>query len=388
MTKVLFISNDPGLFKEGSAVRTRMQRYANEIGELHVLARARHASTETLGALTIHGVRASRLWSPLALAKAAHTLIETKGIDVVSAQDPFEHGWAALRAVRGTSAALHIQIHTDFCSHWFTRSGNFRAPKVRMPVLNRLRRRIADNVLPEAAGIRVVSKRVKESLMARYGTRITVPSVIPIEVDPQVPEEVRLPAHPFSFALIAVGRLEPEKRIEDILAAIARIRDRYPSVGLFIVGEGRERAALEARVRALSLRDKVIFLGNRPDARGLMSNAQAFIQASAYEGYGLTLIEAALARVPIITTDVGIVGEVFAGYEEVLAAPPGDPAALATHIMGLVEDVHYRRQLILSAEAAAAKHLAEYPDQPRRIAEDLARLVAAHLPDPSKNATT
>lgn len=373
MTKVLFISNDPGLFEEGSAVRTRMQAYAGLIGELHILARSRQDSLESIGPLTLHGRRISKLRSPIELAKRAHALILAHGIDVVSAQDPFEHGWAAMQAVRGTQAKLHVQVHTDFRSPWFVRSGNLRSPKVRMPLLNHVRRAIADRVLPEADGIRTVSKRVKESLMARYGARITEPSVIPIEVSAQVPDAVALPPHAFTFALIAVSRLEPEKRIEDLISALARIRMRYPSVGLFIVGEGSERAKLERMARMLGMNGCVVFLGARADARGLMRSAQAFIQASAYEGYGLTLIEAALSRVPIITTDVGIVGEVFSGYEEVLAAPPADPAALATHIMGLVEDLHYRTQLVMSAELAAKKHLESYGDLPQLIQEDLVR---------------
>src|SRR3989344_3548115 len=127
---------------------------------------------------------------------------------------------------------------------------------------------------------------------------------------------MRLPEHQFTFTLIAVGRLEPEKRIEDILAALKLVAKQYPMVGLFIVGEGSERGRLERMARHLGLGDKVIFLGERPDVRALIASAQAFIQASAYEGYSRTLIEAALAKVPIITTDVGIVGEVFKGYED------------------------------------------------------------------------
>jgi len=125
----------------------------------------------------------------------------------------------------------------------------------------------------------------------------------------------------------------------------------------------------------LKLTDKVIFLDDRPDARGLMRSAQAFIQASAYEGYGRTLIEAALARVPIITTDVGIVGEVFKGYEDVLAVPVADPTALSLSIVGFIEDNRVRQEFPIRAEAAARAHLAAVGDIPSRIAEDLTRLV-------------
>ena len=221
MTKVLFVSNDPTLFDATSAARARMRTYAALIGELHIVSAAnKEAHKEQDGTLYLHPVRSLKFLRVRALASRAYAIILEHGIEVVSAQDPFEHGLAALRAVAGTSAKLHIQVHTDFLSPWFVRAGNWRSPSVRMPFLNRYRRNIADRVLPAAAGIRAVSERVKASLVARYGSRIPLPSVIPVAVSGAVPEPVRLPEHSFTFTLITVGRLEPEKRIEDILAAL------------------------------------------------------------------------------------------------------------------------------------------------------------------------
>ena len=373
--KALFVSNDPTIFAAASPARARMRAYAEAIGELHIVSSAPSAARdEQEGNLFLHTVHVSKLFRLHTLARRAHALVLEYGIEIISAQDPFEHGLAALRAARGTEAKLHIQVHTDFLSPWFVKSGNWRSPRVRMPLLNRSRRKIADRVLPHAAGIRAVSERVKASLLARYASRIPEPSVLPVAVDAAVPEPIPLPPHPFRFALIAVGRLEPEKRIEDILAALKLVVAHYPMAGLFIVGEGSERGRLERMTYSLGLRDNVIFLGNRPDARGLMRSAQAFIQASAYEGYGRTLIEAALAKIPIVTTDVGIVGEVFKGYEDVLAAPVADPTALSLNIVGIIEDTSVRAELPIHAETAARAHLASIGDLPSRIAADLARL--------------
>lgn len=370
--KTLFVSNDPTIFDETSSTRARMRSYAALMEELHIVSIAdRDVLEQKEGNLYLHPVQSWKLFRVRMLTLRAQEIIREYGIAVVSAQDPFEHGLAALRAIEGTNVKLHIQIHTDFLSPWFVKSGNWRSPRVRMPLLNTYRLRIADQVLVHASGIRVVSERVKESLIAKYGSHIPVPSVIPVSVDALAPGPKLLPPHPFTFSLIAVGRLEPEKRIEDILTALSLVNARYPMVGLFIVGEGRERARLERMVRTLKLDEKVVFLGNRFDARSLMASANAFIQSSAYEGYGRTLIEAALAKVPIITTDVGIVGEVFKGYEDVLAVPVADPTALSLSIVGLVEDNAVRVELPLHAEAIALAHLASVGDLPSRIVLDL-----------------
>ena len=375
---ILFVSNDPAIFDPKSASRARMRAYAAEMpeGELHIISRApRGAREEKDGTLFLHPVHVPRSLILFLLPRRVHELILKHAIDIVSAQDPFEYGCIALRAREGTSAKLYVQIHTDFLSPWFIRAGNIRSPQVRMPFLNSVRRRFADKVLPQADGIRVVSKRIKDSLIARYGTTIKEPSVIPIMVSRELPPAVPLPSHNFAFVFMFVGRLEPEKRVEDIIDALARIHIQYPQAGLVIVGSGREQRRLVRYARKFRLQNHVLFLGARPDARGLMQSAHTLVQASAYEGYGLTLIEAALARVPIITTDVGIVGEVFQGYRDVLAVPVADPAALSVAMVGIMEDRQTRGMLVRSAELVANQHLDALREQPRLMFEDMKRLV-------------
>ncbi|MDB5264439.1 MAG: hypothetical protein JWN64_10 [Parcubacteria group bacterium] len=371
--KALFVSNDPTVFDPASPTRLRMKEYAQAIGELYIISPA-HTKVEIHeGNLHLFGIKAMKLFAPGAVARKARQLVQTMGIDVVSAQDPFEYGMAALKAVRGTAVKLHIQVHTDFLSPWFVHAGGFRSRKVPMPYLNRIRRHMAKRVLMKANGIRAVSKRVADSLVSKYGNRIPVPSVIPISVPATLPIAVPLPPLPFTFVFITVGRLEAEKRIEDIIDALARIAPLYPSIGLVVVGDGRERHKLEHLAQALHIKDRVVFLGWRNDSLGIIRSAHAYIQASAYEGYGRTLIEAALARIPIITTDVGIVGEVFNGYEDVLSAPPADPAALSVQMRGILEDSAARISMVMNAERKARAHLAENTNQAVRIAADLAQ---------------
>lgn len=364
--KVLFISNDPSIFDPASASRARMREYAAAFGELHIVSAAPPRSKSSQeGALFLHPTVTPRLLRVFVLALRARSVIRTHAIEIISAQDPFEQGLAALYATRGTAARLHVQVHTDFLSPWFRRAS----------LLDRLRCHIADHVLPGCHGVRAVSERVRSSLLARYTDRISVPSVIPIAVDAASPPRAPLPQHAFKFALIAVGRLEGEKRVIDILEALKLVRVRYPTAGLFIVGDGREHRRLVRAARARGLSDHVIFLGARSDARALLGSAQAFIQASAYEGYGRTLIEAALAKVPIITTDVGIVGDILKAEEDVLAVPVAAPAALATAIIRLIEDNALRSRLALNAETAARAHLAAQGSLPERLRDDLARLL-------------
>lgn len=373
--KALFISNDPTVFDAASTTRARMREYAKAIGTLHVLSRGPGGlQEEEDGALTLHRAGGGKLFGLLFLLFAARRIIREKGIEVVSAQDPFEHGYIAAEAVKGTKARLHLQVHTDFLSPWFTREGVFRSLRIRAPRFNRLRVSIADRTLPRAHAVRAVSERVKRSIIERYGERVVEPSVVPIAVPSVLPPPEPLPPHPFGFAFMTSGRLEPEKRIEDILMALGKLGLHYQNVGLIIVGEGSERPRLQTLARKLGLAERVLFMGEQgAKAPALMRSAQGYIQASAYEGYSRTLIEAALARLPIITTDVGIVGEVFRGYEHVLATPPGDSQNLAAHMTAVIGDQALRRSLVLAAENAAKAHLAGNEQNAQRVADDLAR---------------
>lgn len=377
---VLFISNDPQIFDATSAPYQRMQQYRAAIGTLHILMRSSKGVIETEDqGLFVHGLPVGKLDAGKMVQKAKE-IIASEHIQVVSAQDPFEHGWIAMKAVEGTSAKLHIQIHTDFLSPWFVRGGILRSPLVSPPVKNRVRQTLASVVLPKAHGIRVVSERIKESIVKKYGTKIVEPVVIPIAVSSTIPDKVPLPPLQFPFVLMTAGRLEPEKRIEDIIEALARIHEKYPAVGLVIVGEGSERPVLEKMVKEKKLTDRVQFLGWRTDVWGLMRSANCYIQASAYEGYGVTLIQAALARVPIVSTDVGVIGEVLRGYDDALVTPPGDPTNLGYHIIAVLEDVQSKEVMVRNAETKALAHVKQYENLPARIAGDLLRLAGGSTP--------
>lgn len=369
--KVLLITNDPTILVPGSSGHARARDNAIAIGELHVLLTASVPENRDEGSLRIHAIKQG-LFSPYtSLIKAARKIVREHNIEVIWSQDPFELGLMASRVAQEFSLPFYVNVYTDFLSPWYsTMTGMLRSTHVRVPHGNVKRVQLAGRILPKAAGIRVMSVRVKQSLVQKYGTSIKEPEVIPVSIHMSPPEPSPFP-FTFPFSLVAAGRLDAGRRVVDIIDALALIKDQYPGAGLFVIGDGPERKHLERHAAHKKLSERVIFLGDRLDTWGLMRSASVFVQASAHEGYGRRLLQAALARIPIITTDVGIVGEVFKGYDDVLAMPPGDPSALSVHIAGLMEDGQARQLLALNAEAAAKHFLQSAGDIPARIAEFL-----------------
>lgn len=102
-----------------------------------------------------------------------------------------------------------------------------------------------------------------------------------------------------------VGRLVPAKGMDLLLEAMAKV----PGFYLWMVGEGLQRAELEAILDKHSLRGRVWMAGHRDDAVGLMGCADLFVVASRNEGGPYTLAEALHMKVPCISTRVGFAAE-------------------------------------------------------------------------------
>ncbi len=141
--------------------------------------------------------------------------------------------------------------------------------------------------------------------------------------------------------LVTVGHLVARKRHADVLEALALLAPRHSGLRYEIVGDGPERAALEALATTRNIRDRVDFAGQLPPAaaRARAAAADLFVLPSVDEAFGVAYVEAMAAGVPA----VGCAGE--DGPAEIAAAgpglvqvPPRDPRALADAIDRLMTD--------------------------------------------------
>lgn len=95
-----------------------------------------------------------------------------------------------------------------------------------------------------------------------------------------------------------VGQFRPQKNHLLLLEAFAAYLERHGPAQLLLVGDGPERAAIEERVAALGLKDRVRLLGSRPDVARLLWIMDAFVFPSHFEGLSLALVEAQAAGLP------------------------------------------------------------------------------------------
>ncbi|WP_254784603.1 glycosyltransferase [Sphingomonas sp. OK281] len=109
-----------------------------------------------------------------------------------------------------------------------------------------------------------------------------------------------LPDLPARF-ILGVGRLEPQKRWDRLIAALPLLADL--TIPLVILGEGRERGAIEAQIHALGLGGRVLLLGHSTDPLPVMARATVLALTSEYEGVPGVLREALSVGTPVISTD-------------------------------------------------------------------------------------
>ena len=135
----------------------------------------------------------------------------------------------------------------------------------------------------------------------------------------------------------AVSRLAWKKGIRHLIDATPRLLEAVPDARVVIAGDGPLRSELEAQARSLGVRDRVLFLGSRPDTIELMAAFDVFVLPSVVEGMSNALLEAMAVGRPVVATDVGGNPEVVVDGETGLIVPPGDPHQLAASIQKLLE---------------------------------------------------
>lgn len=127
--------------------------------------------------------------------------------------------------------------------------------------------------------------------------------------------------------LLAVSRLERQKGIDVAIRALAELRREVPDAELVVLGEGSERARLEALASELGV--PVHLLGRVPDVAAWLQRAEALVHPVRWEGFGLAVLEAMLAGLPVVATRVSSLPELVVDGETGVLVQPDNAAALA-----------------------------------------------------------
>ena len=112
----------------------------------------------------------------------------------------------------------------------------------------------------------------------------------------------KLGLKPDAPILLSVGRIDPEKRLDFLIDAFARLADRIPEAQLVFAGDGSARKKLEEHAAATKVNDRIHFLGmvNRAELPDLLHDATIFLSASTTEVHPISVIEAIASGLPLV----------------------------------------------------------------------------------------
>lgn len=157
------------------------------------------------------------------------------------------------------------------------------------------------------------------------------------------------------IVFLTVNFLHPRKRIDMFLRAFAALKTRVPEAVALVVGSGPEQDALHALARELNVMDAVRFTGFVPDAElpALYGASDVYVHTCKNESFGLSVLEASAAGLPVVAVNEGGPREILAqGVTGLLVEPTAD--AVANGMLALAQDSRQRAQMGAAGSARTA----------------------------------
>lgn len=139
-----------------------------------------------------------------------------------------------------------------------------------------------------------------------------------------------------NFIILTIAELHPRKGLTYLIEAFKQIESKEPKTKLVIIGEGPQRPTLEKLIKKLELSGKVILAGQQEEIPQILKSANLFVLPSVKEAFGLVLLEAMAAQLPIIASEVGGIPEIVQNHKSGELVPPQDYNALAQKVIDVM----------------------------------------------------
>jgi phosphatidylinositol alpha-mannosyltransferase len=272
-------------------------------------------------------------------SRVIHKALEIFTPDVIHVHDPLTPSTAMLGVIHKTAPVV-ATFHSYFArDHFEGRVYTAIAPLLR-PVWARVDRRLA------------VSTAARHSVCSRMGDAAM--EIVPNGADVDIFASARPAELPPGRRLLFVGRLEPRKGFPVAVRAFARLARTHADLQLVVVGDGEERGAVDDLPR--DLRSRVHMMG-RVSYEALPTFHQAadiFVSpATGSESFGIVLVEAMAAGLPLVASDIAGYREVARHEREGLLVRPSDPEALAAGVNRLLDNPGLAASLGANGETRA-----------------------------------
>ncbi|MBI2624116.1 glycosyltransferase [Candidatus Parcubacteria bacterium] len=356
--RVLMISLDRGFLGVPGAgdVLTRHVKYGERVGKLDIIVFSPRGFLPASPSAKVDIWPTNsrfRLSRPVDAWRIGRAICERHRPNLVVAQDPLFTGLVGLRVKRRFGIPLIVDLHGDFWGnavYWRESLVYFFC----RPIMSYVVRR-ADGLRPISAGIAGALRR--SGIPAERITVIPTPVVLDRFAEPEQTAVEKVRARWAGRPIVLfVGRLVKIKNVPMLLDAFAAVRSTHRAA-LVMVGDGPERAALERRAARLGIAADVSFLGSisQEELPALYGAAAVTVLVSYAESLGKVLIEAGMARCPVIATATIGAQDIVSDGKSGWLVPVGDTSALTERLAWALEHPDEAHRLGENAAAILRK---------------------------------
>ncbi len=349
--KILSIGLDNTALKLNSSLANRLIAYGELVDKYDVVVPSeKDQEVKISKKVTAYGISGiNKIIKLIRIYFKGLKLVKLEKYNIITIQDPFELaliGWLISRNYR---IGLNVQEHGDFFGSRYWRNENLR---------NFFRYYLGKFIIKRADSIRVVSQRIKNNLIDNLGIAEKKIIVVPVytkPVDVNNKKGRALEESENKFIFLTMGRFVKQKNLNLLIESFKRVVTEIKMAHLVIIGRGVLGQNIRRIIDKYGLRGKITIKEWVDDVYAYYRSADAYVLSSNYEGWGLVIIEAANAGLPIIMTDVGCAGEVIKDGEGGLIVPANNPDALAKAMIKTVKDEALRVKITKGAKEAISK---------------------------------
>lgn len=273
-----------------------------------------------------------RPWS----TRHARDALRRFGPDVVHAHEPLAPStgmWATLASEVPVVGTFHTGAATS------------RLYDVSAPILRRIARRVVIRV--------AVSEVAATVARARIGGRF---EIVPNGVHVERFERAQPADLGDGTKLVFVGRLDERKGFPTAVEAFARLANEHPDLRLVVVGDGPQRSVVQVAPPHARARITMVGAVANVDLPPYLAACDLYLGTSTGgESFGVVLVEAMSAGLPVVASDIPGYDEVVSEGVEGLLVPPGDPAAVAAAVGQILGDPSGAAQMSVAGRERAAE---------------------------------
>lgn len=257
-----------------------------------------------------------------AIVKDIYSLIKERNIKIIRTHQYHANLYGRLAALLAKVPCIVASVHNVYTID----------RKLHRRMINRFLARFTDKVV-------AVSEIVKRDILKYDGLREDKVMVINNGIDTDrflnldgnvIRVEFSIPSD--TPVIGTIGRLTLQKGQKYLVEAVSKIKEKFPSIKLFIVGDGPIKDEIETCVKNLGLNENVIFTGCRRDIPALLAAMDIFVLPSLWEGLPNALLEAMAAGKAIIATDILPVREITNSKKTGILVPAKNSTAIASSI--------------------------------------------------------